>query len=222
MYKLSPSKASRYLRCTKSLEYDVAFVDTPVTIRGKMLHLCAEKLLTKSADAETFIVENNLNPYEKWLVESYANAVNAESFENNSTSIKIENRMSINLFDFKINMVIDTLILSRDTASIIDLKTGNVTVEVIENEQLYFYALAVALKYSGIKKFRNSIFQKGKMKTNELTRAQVLDFFLSKEDTFEQIRNNKLTYNPSDEACKYCGNKDKCMARSEWIINGKK
>ena len=47
MYKLSPSKAHRYLQCTKSLEYDTEFVETPWTIRGNILHEFGEKSYLK-------------------------------------------------------------------------------------------------------------------------------------------------------------------------------
>ncbi len=77
------------------------------------------------------------------------------------------------------------------------------------------------MKYPKINTLRLAIFQKGKMKIEEYKREDVLDFFIEKEEVFEQIRNNELTYNPSDKACKWCGNKKDYRARAEWIIGGK-
>jgi CRISPR/Cas system-associated exonuclease Cas4 (RecB family) len=220
MFKLSPSKAHRYLQCTKSLEYDTEFVESPATIRGSLLHKYAEMII-KNEETEGFLKEHNISDYESFLINGYVDSVWREKDLVRADKIIVEEKRSIQLYGFSINLIMDTLILGKDTASVIDLKTGNNNIDAIDNEQLLFYAYAVLQEYPDYEKFRISIFQKGKLKTHEVSQDDVYDFFLEKDGVFEQIKHNKLTYNPSDKACKYCAIKDSCKARATWIIGGK-
>ncbi len=217
MYKLSPSKAHRFLQCTKSLEYDVEFVETPYTIRGTFLHSVAEhEILNQEID------RSDLSSYENFLIDSYVKAVYAERDFINASKITVEQKIGITVFGHNINMIIDAFMKTKKTASIVDLKTGNYDVSPEDNEQLTFYALAILLNNPGIEKVRASIFQKGNMKTTEMTRSDVFDFFIKKGKIFEDIRNNVLTFNPSEKACKYCAHKNECRAHAEWVLrNGK-
>lgn len=220
MYKLSPSKAHRYLQCTKSLEFDTEFVETPHTIRGSLLHQYAEKLI-KNENLDIFLKENKITDYEMFLINGYVDAVWSEKDLINADKVIVEEKKSIKLYGFSINLIMDALILGKDTASVVDLKTGNNDIDAVDNEQLLFYAYAVLQEYPEYQNFRISIFQKGKLKTSIITSDDVYDFFLEKDDIFEQIKNNELKYNPSDKACKYCAIKDSCKARAKWIIGGK-
>jgi len=221
MYKLSPSKAHRFLQCTKSLEYDTEFVETPVTIRGSMLHKFAEMMI-KNEDMENFIKENKINDYELYLVSQYVESVWSEQQLVNADKVIVEEKRTIRLYGNNINLIMDTLLLGEDTASIIDLKTGNGDVDANDNEQLLFYAYAVIQSYPQYQNIRLSIFQKGKLKTIEVSKDEVLDFFFDKEYIFNMISNNNLEYNPSNKACKFCAIKDSCKARAKWVIGGKK
>lgn len=220
MYKLSPSKAHRFLNCTASLKHDVPFTETPFTIRGNLLHSYAEMKL-KLEDTRNFEVANNLNDYEIWLITTYVKEVLQEYNNIFAYHMEVENKQPIKIFGFDINLIIDVLLIGHDTISVIDLKTGNADVEAKDNEQLLFYGYAALMRFNKIKKVRTSIFQKGKMKTEEKTPTEIYDFFLSKYDIFNKIQKNELEYNPSDKACKYCAIKDSCIARSEWILGEK-
>lgn len=220
MYKLSPSKAHRYLNCTKSLEFDTDFIETPSTIRGSILHKLAEMMLMNQ-DTLEYIGENKINEYELYLINEYVKCVWRES-ERLNGEIVIEQKKPIIIYNNDINLIIDALIVSETEASIVDLKTGNADVEVEENEQLYFYAYMVATQYDKIETFYLNIFQKGSLRTFVVSRADVFDFFIEKEEVFLKIAKNELEYNPSDKACKFCPIKDKCLARAKWIIGGKK
>lgn len=221
MYKLSPSKAHRYLQCTKSLEFDTEFVETPYTIRGSILHEFAE-LMVKNMEIETFIKEHKITDYEHYLVSGYVDAVWEEKQLIDAKEMIVEEKRNITLYDNSINLIIDTLLIGKDTVSIIDLKTGNNDIDPDDNEQLMFYAYSIVNDYIHIKNFRLSIFQKGKLKTTVVSLDEVLDFFMSKFLVFQKINKNELEYNPSDKACKFCAIKDTCRARAEWIIGGKK
>jgi len=221
MYKLSPSKAHRFLNCTKSLEFDKEFVETPQTIRGSILHELAEMSL-KNEDILTFIEKHKVNEYELYLINGYVKEVWTEILKIPNSRMVIEQKKPIIIYNNNINLVIDCLILGDRTASIFDLKTGNGDIEVEDNEQLYFYAYMVATTYDKVDKFILNIYQKGKKKTTELTRQEVFDFFIEKEEVFQKIEQGKLEYNPSDKACKFCPIKDTCLARARWIIGGKK
>jgi hypothetical protein len=220
MYKLSPSKAHRFLNCTKSLEFDVDFIETPVTMRGSILHTLAEMSLRNQETME-YIAEHKINEYELYLINEYTRAVWNET-ERIKGELIIEKKKPIIIFNNNINLIVDALIIGETEASIIDLKTGNADVDVEDNEQLYFYAYMVATQYNNIETFYLNIFQKGILKTYVVTKNQVFDFFLEKEHVFLKIEKNELEYNPSDKACKFCSIKDKCMARAKWIIGGKK
>lgn len=220
MYKLSPSKAHRYLRCTKSLEYDTEFVETPWTIRGNILHEYGERKLLEK-ETETFENENKFSDYEKFLINGYVQAVMSEYNLIQADKMQIEVKEPIEIFGNTFNSIIDALLLAKRIASIIDLKTGNNDVAPDENEQLLFYAYGVLLRNPQIEIFRLSIFQKGKLKTEVVTREYIYDFFMEKFEVFDAISKNELTYNPSEKACKYCAFKEKCVARAKWVVGGK-
>lgn len=223
MSKLSPSKAHRFLNCTKSLEYDTAFVETPASIRGNILHEYAEKILKNQA-TDDFERENKIDDYEHFLVNAYADAVFEEMAFYQHNQLHTENKTSMQLFGNDINLIIDALLLSEANkmASIIDLKSGNYDIDPENNEQLLLYAFYVAQDHDFVENFRLSIFQKGKLKTWTITKKELYDYIISIYDTIDDINNNRLSYNPSDKACKFCEYKNKCIARAEWIVNGKK
>jgi len=222
MYKLSPSKAHRFLNCSKSLEHDVAFTETPMTIRGNVLHNLAQMLLSNE-ETQDFIRENKINEYEMYLIDSYVKACwNEFNRLGEDAIITVEQKRPIIIYNNSINLVIDCLITNRTEASILDLKSGNGDVDVEDNEQLYFYAYMVVLDNPGVEKLTLSIFQKGKLKSIVVSRKEVFDFFISRFEVFEKINNNQLEYKPSDKACKFCPIKDTCVARAKWIIGGKK
>lgn len=221
MYKLSPSKAHRYLQCTKSLEFDTEFVETPYTVRGSLLHEYAEMMI-KNKNVDTFKETHRITDYEEYLIQSYVDAVWNEKDLIGANKLIVEEKRNITLYDNSINLIIDTLLVGKDTVSIIDLKTGNNDIDPNNNEQLLFYAYSIVNDYKDVKEFRLSIFQKGKLKTTVVSLDEVLDFFMSKFFIFEKIKNNDLEYNPSDKACKYCAIRNTCRARAEWIIGGKK
>lgn len=222
MYKLSPSKAHRFLNCTKSLEHDVAFTETPMTIRGNILHTLAQMLLSNK-ETQEFIRENKINEYEMYLIDGYVKSC-WDEFQRlgPDANITVEEKRPIIIYNNSINLVVDCLITNQNEASVLDLKSGNGDVEVEDNEQLYFYAYMVALEYTGVEKFTLSIFQKGRLKSIIVSRKEVFDFFISRFEIFEKINNNQLEYKPSEKACKFCAIKETCVARAKWIIGGKK
>jgi hypothetical protein len=220
MYKLSPSKAHRFLTCTKSLEFDVDFVESPVTIRGSLLHSIAEKMVL-SQEIDHLIEEHKINEYEMFLMKEYAKKAWSEYHRISAHTMLVEQKTTMNIYGFSINLVIDVLVYNDTHASIIDLKTGNNNVDVADNEQLMFYGFSTIQTHPNIEEFTLSIFQKGKLKSITKTRSEILDFFMNTENIFESIKNNELTYQPSDKGCKYCAIKGSCMERARWIINGK-
>jgi hypothetical protein len=173
-------------------------------------------------EIETFIKEHKITDYEHYLVSGYVDAVWEEKQLIDAKEMIVEEKRNITLYDNSINLIIDTLLIGKDTVSIIDLKTGNNDIDPDDNEQLMFYAYSIVNDYIHIKNFRLSIFQKGKLKTTVVSLDEVLDFFMSKFLVFQKINKNELEYNPSDKACKFCAIKDTCRARAEWIIGGKK
>lgn len=220
-YKLSPSKADRYLQCSASLMYDEEFVESPASIRGSILHDYAEKLL-RGKDTHAIVLDNALNDYEMGNINAYTIDVYREADLLDSDRIIVEEKVSVNMYGNKINMILDVLVLGETVASITDLKTGRGIVEVENNSQLFFYAFYVVMKYPRIERVRIAIFQNFKAKRIEVTKDEVLDFFMGKDTKFFEINNDDLQYSPSDKACQWCAHRKVCKARAEWIIGGKK
>ena len=220
MYKLSPSKAHRYLQCTASLKHDLPFTESPASVRGSELHDIAEKIL-KKFDSQSLFNQYNLNDYERFLIESYVSAVLQEYERIKGKELIVEEKTRTEIFGMSLNMILDTLILGRKSAIIIDLKTGNYNVDPEDNPQLMFYGYGVIMKYPKIKNLKLSIFQKGKMKSIDIKKGEVMDFFIEHAETFEKISRNELEYNPSEKACKFCDYRDKCPARAKWILERK-
>jgi hypothetical protein len=223
MYKLSPSKAHRFLHCTASLKHDLPFVETPATIRGNILHKLAEMYLCgyDSQIIYDYIDTNKINDYEQFLINTYVNNVWREFDQIGARQIIVEQKQPIQIYDNKINLIIDALLVAPTEVSIIDLKTGNADVDAEDNEQLLFYGYAEAVKNPHLKNIRLSIFQKGKLKTFEQTPSEIFDFFIGHHKTFDEINKNELTYKPSEKACKYCAIKGTCVERARWIFEGK-
>jgi CRISPR/Cas system-associated exonuclease Cas4 (RecB family) len=216
MYKLSPSKAHRFLNCTKSLVYDVERIETPAAKRGSFIHEMAE--LSIKGQLDDYM---DLSNYEIFLINSYTEAVESERTRIGAHKIEVEVKDKLEIFGTSNNYIVDARAIKAEKAAIIDLKSGSYDVEPEGNEQLLYYALGTILKFPKIKTVRASIFQKGKLKTVVLTADEVLDFFVSVQGVYEDIRNNNLTYNPSEKACKFCPHKDECLARANWILGGK-
>ena len=60
-------------------------------------------------------------------------------------------KMTVNLYGNAINLIMDSLLVSEDTASIIDLKTGSVKVEEKGNKQLLFYGYCAINRFPNVK-----------------------------------------------------------------------
>jgi hypothetical protein len=163
MYKLSPSKAHRYLKCTKSLEYDAEFVETPWTIRGNILHEFGERKLLEK-ETNLFEIENNFSDYEKFLINSYVQAVMSEYNLIQADSLHVEEKEPIEIYGNQINLIIDALVLGKKIASIIDLLTGNNDIRPKDNDQLLFYAYIVLMKHPQVEIFPYLSFKKVNLK----------------------------------------------------------
>ena len=220
MYKLSPSKAHRYLYCTASLQFDTEFKETPATIRGTLLHKISELMLDNQNVTE-MVVENNLSEYELNLITNYVKTVLNETARLDGKCI-IEQKVEVDVHGEKINLIMDACIVGNsDEATIIDLKTGNGDVSPERNEQLLFYGFALLRQHPNLKKINLDIYQKMKLKVFTVDRDYILDFIFDIEPVFEKIKNNELEFNPGEKQCVFCEHKDKCVARAHWILNRK-
>lgn len=217
VYKLSPSIAHRFLNCTASLRHELPFEENEYSRRGKFLHEIAGALAMCKPETvgESMSL---LSSYEKNLVHSYANTVLTKAAELNAKPI-IERKQRIFLYGNAINLIIDALILSREKAIVIDLKTGFSPVETKDNEQLYFYAYFAVSNFPNVNEIEVAIFQNLKYESEILTRGEVLNYFFEKHQIFEDINNDNLKYTPHPKACKYCAIRDTCSARLNSLIN---
>lgn len=224
MYKLSPSKAHRFLQCTASLKYDTEFVETAASKCGTLLHTLAEYYLKSKSKQEisNLISENKISDYEFNLIDAYTSFVLYQIDKIKGKELLIEFKTPFSIFGFTMNAIIDAVIIADTVATLIDLKTGSVYVDADDNEQLMYYAYIIFNVYPKIKTVYSYIYQNFQAKEFVITRSECFDFFIEKEPIYDAISRDELTYNPSDKACKYCGNKDSCLAWAYWVIGGKK
>lgn len=219
-YKLSPSRAHIWMHCTLSL-LDDTFVETPATIRGTIMHEIGEKMIL-GYDVESLMEKHNLNDYERFNVTRYADTVIEEADKIPNSDLFIENKVTLNIYENSINMILDALIIGETEATIIDYKSGNFDIEVENNYQLFFYAMYVVTAYPHIEKINTIIFQKGRAKKHVLTPKEVIDFFVSKKQVFDDINNDRLSCEPSETVCRFATVPEVKKICAEWIIGGKK
>lgn len=219
-YKLSPSKAHIWLDCTLSL-LDDTFVETPATVRGTILHEIGEKLIL-GYDVEARMEKHQLNEYERFNVMKYAETVWEELDKIPNGEIYVENKVTLNIYQNSINMILDALIVGKHEATIVDFKSGNFDIEIEDNKQMLFYSMYVVTAYPHIQKINTIIFQKGKPKKKTLTPEEVIEFFKSKEQVFDDINNDRLSCTPSETVCRFASVEEVKIICAKWIVGGKK
>ena len=111
----------------------------------------------------------------------------------------------------------DYIVRTDDCVHIIDLKTGQVPVEAVNNYQLLIYAYGMATFTT--ERFKMTIVQHDTAKTWELDMAQA-EAIASTIGVKAQAAMNEYIHDlvPSDAACQYCPCKPYCSAYTERLL----
>ena len=222
-----PSSAARWTVCTKSItlekEIDYKYIgDKSYSEMGSKLHDIAEKMLKGDLDT---IVEKELMVKVRPYVE-YVKSINTP----NSTMF-IEKRVDYSFIDADNTEndkfgTADCIIIDDDTLHVIDLKTGFVTVEAVNNLQLLLYAIGAVNEFSSynFKNIRLHVCQ------TTLDGGMNIDYWDLERDVlkneWEQKFKNSINeikqggvYRPGIDQCKYCKVVGSCPAVKDTIIN---
>lgn len=210
--RYSPSSATVWLNCQKSLDFDKIEAKSAVADEGTLAHNVCEHLLRKK---DPPVCDEEMMSH----CESYVDFV--EKRAENSDHFLIEKTAR---FD---NIVrggfgtADCIIVKNKTLTVIDFKYGFKKIDAEENKQLLLYAVGACNIFQDIENIELLVFQpRIKNISSWLTNKKYLDYFSKKSrkkmsDYFKGDSN----FNPSYESCAYCHVNKKCEAVYKNLYN---
>ena len=234
--RLSPSSASRWLKCPGSVALSEGLPDTSSSYAdvGTAAHHLAEMCFIYKKDAKFYIGEI-IKFGETGIIvdEDMASAVQVyldyvrrlpDTF-----SVLHEQRLPLTPLTGEEDAfgTADTLAFDRDTLMVIDYKNGRgVEVEALDNEQMMMYAAAAMLEYSVLGEFKNFqvvIVQPNCDNISEFgfTRAELLTFVAKVREVAGLCLKEQVVQpehlNPSEKACRFCKAKAICPALTKRV-----
>lgn len=239
MVKLqSISASSRWLQCTKSLEYNKDFKSNVFTLKGNLIHevsaLRLREIFFKENHQEAierlktsiYVDEKDSNLKTEWTNEcektsdGYINYALRLYQQFNPHTIEIEKKINVRWYGYEKFGYIDLLMISNDYTIIVDLKTGRGEVETQENSQMLIYTLGQIQETNNKKEmflgnYITAICQPliNNIKAVEYSKKHIVFFYRSFANKMEEIISGNLQYSPSPVACKYCDYRNKCAER---------
>ncbi len=240
-YKLSPSASGRFLTCTASVQHNTGSGENETTLKGTLQHQVAflkldQMINLTNHEPEIALLTDLNNWYEgrdnngikvKWskdydiTVNNYIDYISRIINQYNPKEIMLEYKVKMMFHDVEISGTIDcAMILESGDLIIIDLKTGRTPVKTEDNNQMLMYAYAVVQdrwrqKKSIPQNVIVSIFQSliNNTRAVSYTMTQLMDWYINQSQSMEEIKEDKLVYRPSKEACKFCQFNQKCIER---------
>ena len=234
----SISASSRWLKCTASLQYNKDFKSNINTLKGNLIHAVSALKLKEiffKEDHSEEIEKLKKNPYvdsndktliAKWdsdcekTYEGYISYAIKVYKQYEPHTIEIEKKIYVTWYGFKKYGFIDLVMISDDYIIIIDLKSGRTKVESEDNSQMLMYAIGKIQEEQVNKTNFNgnyiiSICQSlvSNIKAYEYSLKQISKFYSSHAKKMEEILFDKLQYDPSEVACKYCDHRTVCNER---------
>ena len=135
-------------------------------------------------------------------------------------TVEIEKKITLTWYGFKKYGFIDLVMISNDYTIIVDLKSGRTRVESEDNSQMLMYAIGKIQeeqeKKTGFNgKYIVSICQPlvNNIKAYEYSLNQISKFYVSHAKKMEEILFDRLQYDPSETACKWCDYRTNCNER---------
>lgn len=240
-YKLNPSASERFLTCTASLQHNTGFSESTTTLKGNLQHEVAALRLLQIFKGEDhaeeierltdydndYISPNNKNIKVRWthdcepVVDNYVSYVQRLVQEFKPKEVFIEYKIKMFFYGNAISGTADfVMILPNNDIFIVDLKTGRVKVETKDNKQMLIYGYGVLQdmnrKYNIVAthviiSICQSLINNTQAKKYSIN--QLATWYLDQFGPMRQINSDKLVYNPSPTACRYCQYRSKCNAR---------
>ena len=205
---LAPSSSMYWSKC---LNYNCNNKENEASKKGTYLHYIAEAVLndTNIKVDETIKIEKS----DLLFLKDYINFIN--NIENKKT-VEIEKKVVYN------NLIWGTvdcyIITNNNILHIIDLKTGFIQIDSLDNMQLIIYALGVLKDNPNIETVKLTIYQKDNVNQSIYTPAELEPYKTLLDKITYNYENNIKPY-ISGSHCKYCSNKLKCTAFNSAFYN---
>lgn len=234
----SISASSRWLKCTASLLYNKDFKSNINTLKGNLIHevsaLRLKEIFFKenhSDEIERLKTSDYVDNNDKSLItrwdndcekthEGYINYAIKMYKQYEPHTVEIEKKINLTWYGFKKYGFIDLVMISDDYTIIIDLKSGRTKVESEDNSQMLMYAIGKIQEEQAKKSEFNgryiiSICQSlvNNVKAYEYSLNQISRFYSSHAKKMEEILFDRLQYDPSETACKWCDHRANCNER---------
>lgn len=118
-----------------------------------------------------------------------------------SLEIFVEVKKKVEWLDTAPNTTVDLILKDKDTMHVLDLKSGEVSVSPVENEQLMYYGRTFgALDFEHV---TLHILQRENIDNWRLTNKFLLDYTTKIQTSEQEILAGDLTLSPGDH-CKFC------------------
>lgn len=230
---LSASTAHRWLACTPSARLELEENTEECSVyaaEGTEAHELAEILLSKLFNKIT--KEEYITKREAFMKKSQYFTAEFEEYVNDYVHYVVEQTSDLGdyhiFFELKVpfsNVVpqgygtVDTVIVTKDTIHIIDLKFGRgIPVTAINNPQLRLYGFGALNLFPRSKQVRMTIHQPrlNSIDHETLSKEELIDWAINEVKPRAELAikgDGKLR--PTEEACRFCKLKGKCKARAD-------
>lgn len=234
----SISASSRWLQCTKSLEYNQTYTPNIYALKGNLIHEVVALRLKQiffeeehQKEIEALMTSDFVDNQDKSLVvrwdrecdtisESYVNYAMKLYQQYEPHTIEIEKKVWLTWYGYKKYGFIDLIMISDDYTIICDLKTGRGKVETEENTQMLLYAIGKIQEENKkgsnfVGKYILTVCQPmiRNIEAYEYSLNQISRFYNSHILKMKQVLSGDLQYDPSPIACKWCDYREHCNAR---------
>ena len=208
--KFSPSAASRWLYCTKSLVLpQKPYRFSEFANRGSSLHLRAEKILLGKKEIKDTYKRYTANEEDKEAIQMYVDYV--KSVE--ATHVFVEKQVTIFPDCWG---TVDYLAYNEPTKTlhVIDLKAGKgIQVFIKNNKQLMIYSIGainfLSTQNLKVEKVNMTIVQpEFGIVTQEIDRKNLKELRTAIKDTIEKVKKGDTVFSPSETACRWCNVED--------------
>lgn len=218
--RLSPSSASRWLRCPASVQFieDEGIEDEGGTAanQGSILHEICERCLSSTAVSPYSFVGETME-YEGTtleITELHADEIQKglDYIDEIPGKIFIEKRVSLDRWMRNQFGTLDVGIIGPKRVTIFDWKWGYIPVQAVDNDQLRIYALGfwekyVRRQYPELRKFRLIIWQPfapGGGGEWDVDLDELLDFGDEVIDLARATYKKDAPFVPGEKQCAYC------------------